>query len=97
MDYNHDNLLARISYGLFLVAFVIYGVGVYLVGIYPCTHLGPDTLMFAVAVSVFSTGVLAARAAIKRSSKAWALLASSLLLVVIMYVLVGVFVIGCRG
>lgn len=93
-----EHLLAWAFGLLFAASLVIYGVGVYYIQTHLCKQIGPSISMLGVAVSVFASGVLAARALLVRTKSQWLGLVFALLVVAILYFLVGALALpGCSG
>ena len=90
--------LAVAAMALFFAAFAIYGIGIYFIQTELCKHIGPDIAMFAVAVSVFATGVVASRAVIVRSVSSWMSFLGALFISAVLYFFVGAMALpGCSG
>jgi hypothetical protein len=90
--------LAAAATALFLVAFAVYGIGIYLIQTEICKHVGPNVAMFAVAVSIFATGIVASRAVVVRSAASWVSFLGASLISTVLYFFVGVLALpGCSG
>lgn len=83
---------------LFLVAVTVYGIGVYFIQTRLCKHIGPDIAMLAIAICVFASGIVASRAMLVRSLRAWVACIGSILVTAILYFFIGVMSLpGCSG
>jgi hypothetical protein len=95
---NQSRHLAVAATALFLVALAVYGIGIYFIQTEICKHIGPNVAMFAVAVSIFATGIVASRAVVVRSTASWASFLGALFLSTVLYFFVGVLALpGCSG
>jgi hypothetical protein len=95
---NTRRSLTATATALFLIAAIVYGIGVYFVVTRLCKHIGPDIAMLAVAICVFACGVVASRAMVVRSVRAWLACVGALLVTAVLYFFVGVMSLpGCSG
>jgi hypothetical protein len=95
---NARRSLTLAAAALFLVAVTVYGVGVYFIQTRLCKHIGPDIAMLAIAIFVFASGIVASRAMLVRSLRAWVACIGAILVTAILYFFIGVMSLpGCSG